>query len=493
MIFKHFLSHQIKESLRSSIWQKQLIINIIIGFFLILMLAYLVFLGIFIDVILEELFPDRDIVVIFNSFIIYYLSIEFLIRFFIQSLPVLNIECYLQLPVKKSSLVHFVAAKSVFAIGNYLTWMVFIPFGLKVIRPEYGSWPTLAWIIGMIMLIYFNNFLATYFKRQLVHKPAVIGIFVIFMAVMFGLEKLDILSLSKFSANFLGSLLQNQFWLIIPAVLLVSSYLLNINFLRSRLYPDEIIHRKKSRRDHLGQIRYLQRIGLTGELISLELRLLWRHKRTRTIFLMAPLFLLYGLIFYFNDEYSSTSSILIFVGIFMTGGMMLNYTSYCFGYESNYMDFILANYIDFKQYLRVKYIIALLICSACYILTIPYGLIGKHILLINTVTFLYNIGFLAFGLIFTSTYSKKRIDLTRNASFNYQGMGANHWLAMVPAFVLPVVIYFIIKQLGNATAGLLVIGLIGLAGIMLNKTLLNIILKQFLKKKHEMAQGFRSS
>ena len=38
MIFKHFLKHQLKESLRSTIWQKQLILNIIIGIFMLLIL-----------------------------------------------------------------------------------------------------------------------------------------------------------------------------------------------------------------------------------------------------------------------------------------------------------------------------------------------------------------------------------------------------------------------------------------------------------------------
>lgn len=120
MIFKYFIIHQIKETLRSSFWQKQLILNIIIGLFLLLMMTYLVFLGIFIDKLLIEFFPDKDPIVVFNGMILYYLGLEFIIRFFIQSLPVLNIENYLQLPVKTSSIVHFVAGKSIFTIGNFL-------------------------------------------------------------------------------------------------------------------------------------------------------------------------------------------------------------------------------------------------------------------------------------------------------------------------------------------------------------------------------------
>ena len=114
----------------------------------------------------------------------------------------------------------------------------------------------------------------------------------------------------------------------IPFALLLISYTLNYSFLKSRLYPDEIIHKKKNRTDQLGEIRYLKRIGLTGELISLELRMIWRHKRTRSMFYMTPIFLLYGFFLYPDSNYSAGSVFFIFVGIFMTGGLMLNYASY---------------------------------------------------------------------------------------------------------------------------------------------------------------------
>lgn len=492
MIFKHFISHQFKESFRSTIWQKQLILNIIIGFFMVIMLAYLVFLGLFIDQILEELFPDKDPIRLFNSMLLYYVGVEFMIRFFMQSLPVLNIESYLQLPIKRSSIIHYVAGKSIFSIGNYLSWLIFIPFSLKVIAPEYGTGPALTWIIGMIFLIYSINFLATYFKRQLVHKPQIIGLFALCLGGLFLLEKFDIFSLSDASASFFGGLIESSRSIFILMLILVFCYSLNYYFLKSRLYPDEIIHRKKSRKDQLGQIGYLKKIGLTGELISLELRLLWRHKRTRSIFMMAPLFLLYGLIFY-KDDYATNSGILIFVGIFMTGGMMLNYTNYCFGYESNYFDAILVNYTDFKQYLRVKYYVAISIASICYLLTIPYFLIDPYILLINTATYLYNIGLLSVALFYTGTYTTKRLDLGKNASFNYQGMGATHWLSMLPAFILPILIYIPFKYFDNPLLGHIMIGVIGLIGILLNKTLLGILTKQFMKRRHIMAKGFRAS
>jgi hypothetical protein len=61
---------------------------------------------------------------------------------------------------------------------------------------------------------------------------------------------------------------------------------------------------------------------------------------------------------------------------------------------------------------------ALLISTICYVVTIPYVLFGWKILLINSMTYLYNIGFLSFVLLYMSTYNKKRIDLSRGSAFD---------------------------------------------------------------------------
>jgi len=491
MIFKWFLIHQWKEIKRSTIWQKNLVINLILGFFILIMLLYLLMLGLFIDKILEELFPEKDPVVVFNGLILYYLGFEFFIRFFMQSLPTLNIETYLHLPIKKSSIVHYVSGKSIFAVGNYLSWLVVAPFAFKVVLPTYSPVAAWVWLLSFILLVFSNNFLATYIKRQLVSKPKVVGIFGVLFISLIILDHFDLISVSAFSNLIFSGLVQNSYLLLVPMLLVVLTYTINYSFLKSKLYPDEINKEKKSKIDSLANIKYLKTLGFTGQLISLDLRLIWRNKRTRSIVYMAPLFLGYGFFFYPNPGFKDTFGMLIFVGLFMTGGMMLNYLNYCFGYESNYFDNILANYRDFEKYIQSKYLFAISIATVCYVLTIPYVFFSTDILLINTMTYLYNLGFLSFALFYVATYTKKRMDLGKGAAFNYQGMGASHWLSMLPAFLLPIFIYLPFRWIGFPKAGLLFIGALGLTGLLFHKTLLNIILKQFNKRKYYMAEGFR--
>ncbi len=493
MIVKWFIRHQVYESLRSSIWQKKLAINILIGLLVLLMLGYLLMLGLLIDVILNEMFPHQDPVLLFNGLLLYFFGIEFVLRFFIQSLPTLNIETYLHLPIRKSYIVHYVVGKSIFTIGNYLSWFIFIPFAFKVIAPAYSTGQALIWLLSLIFFVFANNFLAIWVKRHLVSKPFVVVGFGLALISLIVLNYFKLISVTALSANFFAHFIDQGFWIIVPVILILAFYLFNYFHLKTKLYPEELNIKKKEKRDGLANIRYFKSMGLTGQLLSLEMRLLWRNKRTRSQLVLMPIFIFYGLMFYPQEEYQGASVFLIFVGVFMTGGLMLNYLNYCFGYESSYFDNILANYTDFKQYIRSKYLLAVSMSAISFLLTIPYLYFGLEILLVNFAAFLYNVGVLSFALFYMATFSRKRMDLTRGAAFNYQGMGASHWLSMIPAFLLPIFTFLPFKWAGIPQAGILFIGILGLIGLIFHRSLINVIVKQFLKSKYAMAEGFRQS
>ena len=206
---------------------------------------------------------------------------------------------------------------------------------------------------------------------------------------------------------------------------------------------------------------------------------------------MAPFFVLYGLMIYKDPVMLKQTGMQMFVGVFMTGGMMLNYANYAFGYESGYFDALLTKNIDFARYIRVKYYISVLLATIFYILTIPYAYYGIRILMINTAMYIYNIGFLSYILLFFATFNKKRVDLNRGGMFNYQGIGAMNWLAFIPAFLFPFLIYFLFRVSGYPTAGIYFSAILGLTGLVFMRPLLNIITRNFYKRKYIMAASFR--
>ncbi len=399
MLFRIFLQHQWKETVRSNMWQRNKVANFIVGFFGFLMISYLIMLGLFIDPILRELYPDDDPVLIFSGVIIYYLGFDLLIRYLMQALPTFTIESYLHLPIRKRTMIHFVISKSIFHFLNLFGLLIFVPFGLTTVLPAYGGTAALLWVFTILLLVLNNNFLATYFKRQLVSKPLITLAAALVLIGLAFLDRFDVIKLSSVSSSFIKIILENQILIILPVLFVLSSYSLNFFFLKNKMYPDEVIRRKSVHVQEIPRIKYLTTLGLTGDLVLLDIKLWWRHKRTKTILYMFPLFVLYGFFFYPTPIYREQVGWLLFVGVFMTGGMTMNYLNYAFGYESNYFDGILTRRIDMDIYMKAKLSIGMLINTVCYIITIPYFLFGYDILLINTVAYLFNMGFLSYLLL----------------------------------------------------------------------------------------------
>ena len=93
-MIRWFIVNQWKESVRSTIWNRNLVGNIILGFVVLMIMMDLVLLGLFIDVVLKQGNPDKNPVILFNGILLYYFGFDLLLRYLAQSLPTLSVESY---------------------------------------------------------------------------------------------------------------------------------------------------------------------------------------------------------------------------------------------------------------------------------------------------------------------------------------------------------------------------------------------------------------
>ncbi|GGK73244.1 DUF5687 family protein [Rufibacter glacialis] len=495
-MLKVLLSHQWKEATRSSVWQKNLAINLVLGFFMLILLLYVVLISLFLDKILEQLLPGKDPVAIINGVLLYYFLLDLALRFFMQELPVLGIQPYLHLPVGKGKLVHFVLWKSITSLFNFLPLLLFIPFAMKVLPAVYGTSGVWLWVLGLFLLTLTNNFLTLYFKRQLVEKPMVTVGFLLAVVALALVDYLGYISLGAASGTFFQALGQNPVWVLVPLVLLVAVYLLNYRFLMAHTYPEEMRVRKQASVGASAEIGFLQRFGELGTLIGLELKLILRHKRPKSTTMMSVFFLAYGFIFYTNEIYTNGFAMLIFPGIFMTGFLMLSYGQFVPGWQSAHFDALLTKRLSPYTFYLGKFWLFVPACTIAYLVTLLYGLmpgIGGKIVLINTACFLYNIGINTFVVLFLSTYNKKRIDLSKSASFNWQGVGASQFIMMLPALLLPILIYLPFGLMDRPWWGIAAMALVGLLGFIFHRQLLGVVVNRFQREKYAIAAGFRQA
>ena len=490
-MIKWFIQNEWRETKRSAIWEQSLGIKIFLGFLFSILFLEILVGAIFLGDKFDTLFPDDDPIEKFNSFVLYGFALGFLTRFMIQKVPVLSVEPYLHLPVKKSFLVHYISGKSLFSFFNFIPVIIFTPFIIFQIGPYYSGLQITGYIFSILFSVMSVNFLAMLFKRNLSGNNWISGIIFLVLVLLGLADYFKIISLGDVSSALFTACLEKPGWVIVPFLIFAGAYLVNFTTLVNRLYPEENLRLRRKQRKEIADIKYLKQFGTIGELIQLEIKLFLRNKRTRSTMVFMPIFLLYGFLFYPQDIYMKMSGMIVFVGAFMTGGFIMLYGQYMLSWESSYFDGILTHVDDFFMYYRAKYYIMVISSVAFFIVTLPYVFYGKNILFINTATFLFNIGVSSIYVMIMSTFNKKRLNLDQGSAFNYQGVSATQFLVSFPIMLGPVLIYWPFSVFGAVNAGVIAVGLVGLVALLFNKSLTNIAVKRFMRNRYVIAEGFR--
>ncbi len=492
MLATQFLSHQWKQAKRSSIWQRNLAVNLIMGFFIFILLAEVVILAFYLSNKWHEIITTGEPVSVYHQAVAWYFAGMFTMRFFMQKLPALEIRPYQQLPIKKRHLIHFVLVKGVFNFFSLISLVFFIPFAIFQISYYHGTSTAWIWLFGLLFLDQAINFLVIYVKKQMVTNLKIVAIFFAVLGTLALVEYLGWYSFSATIAGFLDYILIHTWLFAVLPIIAILLYALNYAYLKNGMYL-ESFQPKTSREDKYlsGQFSLLDRIGLIGELIAIELKLQLRNKRTRSMLMLAPLFLGYGLFFYPQEEYGSESGFMIFIGIFVTSILSINYLQYSFSSEGGHFDFLLTLGLRMKDYVSAKLQLSTVLIIASYVITIPYIYFGKTVFFTNTACFLFSMGIINPMILFFATYNKKAMVLTKGSAFNYQGISAMHFYIMIPVFILPIFIYLPFKWFGNPTMGLIVLGALGLFGLLLRPWFIKNIVDNLYERKYIMAEGFR--
>ena len=486
------LAHQWKESRRSSVFRRSIVVNVLLGILILYFSLLFIALGTYGDKILLKLYPGQSPVESLNSFLLFYFLMDLFTRFLLQELPVMAVQPYLHLPIRKSQLIHYMLLRSVPSMFNLLMLLIFVPFMIKAVVPAYGLGIALVWLAALLLLTFFNNFLLIYFKRQLSTNPKLTLLFGVTLAGLMLLDYWAVLSLRQVSATAFGQLLQQPWLVLVPIAMLAGAYWLNFRYLKAHLYPEEIAIRKVSTVES-SDLLFLNRFGETGKLIGLELKLIWRHKRSKSILMLSAVFMFYGLLFYKNQDYLDGFARLIFVGIFMTGMPMFNYGQFVPAWQSSHFDALLTRPVSTYQFLKAKYWLFVPSVLVTFLLTLPYGFFGYKILLINLAASLFNIGINSFVMFYVAVMNKKRLDLSSGSAFNWQGVGTSSFILQLPVFLLPLLLYAPFSFLGIPFWGIFTIGFTGLLGFVFHRQLLSLVSTRFAAHKYEMAAGYRQS
>ena len=492
MLITDLIKQDWKKGFRAKGFYKALSVKLLMGFMGLYFASIFLFLGFFLGNILDEVSDTLKPLEVFNGATLYILLGAITIRFFMQQLNTLNLPAYQQLPIKRSTLVNFLLLKPAFSFGNYMTLLVIIPFAVKSVFAYYTGAIALRFVLNFILLIWFDMWIASYLKRRFGSSLLILPIIVIILGGLAALEYFKVFSLFDVSMNVFNTLILNPFGLLITAAVAGLAYLLNLWFFSRNYYPEKFNEKLKLNDNRVtGGFSFLERFGITGELISLQIRLIFRHKRTKALLYMSAVFLVYGLLFYTSPMYAKQPGWLFFAAMFMTGTLMLMYGQWVFSWESSYFDSILTKNIPIKTYMHANYYLLVSFNIISFVLTTPYFFFGPKIIYLHLAAFLFNTGVNIFLLLFFGSFNIKRVDLNARSSFNYQGTTYKSFLIVLPMMFLPMIIVGVISSFASVNVALIGVALMGLLGIIFREPLLKLSVNQFNKRKYLMAEGFR--
>tara|TARA_B110000971_G_C20038648_1_gene516096 strand:- start:3301 stop:4767 length:1467 start_codon:yes stop_codon:yes gene_type:complete len=481
----HFLKLEWKQFIRSASFGKSIALKIIMGFFVLNFLVSFLAIGIGGYYILKKEFPEQDPLQILNSYLLFVIFGDLIFRYLMQKLPVMQIKPMLTLPIKKSNLVHYVLGKSSFSFFNILGLFFYIPFSIVLIKEDYNITGVLAWLFLIILIIQSSNFL-----NFLINKNKIaLGVISLILLGLIGSQKFGVFDVVGSGGTLFDTVYTNPVYALIGVVILTFLYQINYKHLRNQVYLDEAVAGKIEEANS-ADLSWANKFGALAPFIKNDIRLIWRNKRTKTVFLMSFLFLFYGLIFFTNDVYKDSLPMLMFAALFVTGGFTLNYGQFIPAWDSAHYKMLMSQSFSYRKFLESKWFLMVGMTVILYFLSVPYLYFGSDVFLMITAGAIFNIGFNSLFLLYAGSFNRKRINLTKGGFANTQGTSATQFLIIIPLMLFPMLLFWIFEKFVGHNFGFIVVAAVGTICLLLNKIAMNFIEKKYIKDKYAMINAF---
>lgn len=484
-----FLYHQWLSFWRARNANKSLALQIILGVFYLLIFVEIAALGIALPFMLKEMKPAINPVSIYTSYLIYYFIIGLLARFQFQELPSLSIQPYLTQNIQRKQLIRFLNARSLVHFTNFLPLFVFIPFIIVVVLPVYGAFAAICFFIALFALVLNNHFLNMYVKRKTINNTWFFFAVLVLIAALKGLDHLKLLAFEKASSSLFQSILHYPALCLIPVSLALIVFIANNRYLKSHLYIEELESEKKKKGGN--SFAFLDRMGDIGDMIALDLKLIFRNKRPKSVVILSGVLLLYGFMFYPKYVATANYSMLFFIALMITGIFIANYGQFIFSWQSSHFDGMMTYNTNMHQYIKAKFSLFLTACTLQFLIASFYGLMSWRLLPLQLAAYLYSVGVNSFLTIYVSTFNYKYLDLRKSASMNFQGIGAMQWLQSLAITFGPALLFFLANRFAGFWYAIVCVGLPGIAGLIFRERIINWLVIQFNFRKHKILEGFR--
>lgn len=460
---------------------------------IVFILFYLIGIAIFLGVILKNEFEIENIPAFLNTAAIFYLLVEFTTRLFLQKTPLFDLNRYLHLPIKRSGIIHFLLGKSLISTFSLMALILFLPITISEISAQYGARAGLMWLSTLIVFSISLHWITLWIKDVISRKHPAYATLLILPAAPFILLYFNVFNLGSYTAPFFSMSLQGPVPLITAIVICALCYRATFANYIKHAYIDRV-EKPSPFAFSGGRSGILSGFGMPGIMAETELKLILRHKKSRSYLIMSVLFLFYGLLFYELPEPGEAfelNALHIFVGVFMTAIFFVQFGQFFLSWNSSFLDFYLSRKNGVRDLIRGKLLLLTLFCVAAFLLTLPYVYFGWQILLVHIAALLYNVGIGVHIIVMLSLWKPKPMDINKGAMFNYDGVGFAQFLMAIPFFIAPYIVYAPVALFVNNYAALAALSITSLIGLLFFNRLTEVSIRIVENNRYKISSFFR--
>lgn len=429
-----------------------------------------------------------DAIKVVSKFLIVAWAIDLFLKYMWQEMPTQNIKPFLTMNIRKKTLVNYMLSKTFLSVFSWLNSLFFITFSLVAILNGYDVIGTFTWLIGVSLLFYLNNFINILFNDK---ENIAIAVGCVF-AVIAGLSYYEIVPVLSYSEKFFYNFYNREYFVVISIILFSALWKISFKHIYKVFYLDEGLEAKKT----VGKtenIAFLNKYGAIGTFINNDIKMLRRNKVTKGVLLGSVMFLFYGMLMFSSPVYK-TPTMMMFMGLFVTGGFQFMFGQRVPAFDSSYYPLMMTLNVPYKEYLKAKWWLMNIVTAASMVLAICYAYFGWEIYLTFFAAGIYNVGVNSQFTLWSGAFNKMQIDLNakekrfgQKNSFNMKSL-----LLLIPKMILPMAVFGLMQYFFNITAGVISIAVLGLIGFLFREKIFNIIVKHYKVEKYSTIQAFKN-
>jgi len=486
-MIKQFLLLEWRAFTRSASFSTNLVLKILMVFGALYFMAMFLLLGFGSYFIIEDAglkpFP------IVNKFIIYYLAVDLLIRFFLQKMPTLTIKPFLNQNIRKNTVVNFTLGKTVLSFFNFIHWFFFIPFTIVLIKEGFNPLCSILWGLSMLLFVYANNFISILVDKKDTIFYAVIGVLVTFGV----LQYYNLFDITNYTNAFFEGFYNVNYFVLIPFVGLIALYYFTFQFFKSNLYLDAGLAVKQANAT-TENFTWLDKLGSVSTFIKNDIRLIKRNKRAKTSVLMSFIFIFYGLLFFTKSiEVYDNPFMKVFAGIFISGGFLFTFGQFVPSWDSSYYPLMMTQNITYKDYLSSKWWLIIIATIVSTLLASFYLYFGWEAYLAIVACAVFNMGINSHLILLGGAFIKTPIDLTssKGAFGDKKAFNVKTFLISLPKMLLPIALYSLGHFLLSPIYGYVFIVLAGIIGFAFKSKVFQLIESIYKKEKYATLHAYK--